>query len=346
MRTPLRFEPILRRYLWGGRRLGTVLGKAIGPEDDYAESWEIVDHGDDQSRVIAGPLAGRTLGAIFAEFGEALFGERYDAWRSEERPAGLQHRFPLLLKFLDCRRDLSVQIHPNDAQARRQDPPDLGKTEAWYVMDAEPGAAVYAGLVTGATRDDLARAIAEGRTESVLHRFHPRPGDCLFIPAGTVHALGAGLLVAELQQASDTTYRLFDWNRVGSDGRPRALHVEQSLAVLRDDCGPVESVRPIRIDDHRERLVEAPQFVLDRIRVDRAGPVRNDRVSGGSGTLGGDGTFHVIAVVEGEGRLEGDPTGRPLRRGETALIPAGCGAVRFEPGDSGAVLLDGYLPAR
>ena len=289
---PLRFEPILQRYLWGGRRLGTVLGKAIGSESDYAESWEVVDHDQAQSLIIAGEWQGISLSEAFRRWGAELLGGGYADWIATERPSSLQHRFPLLFKFLDCNLDLSVQIHPNDSQARKQLPPDLGKTEAWVVLEAAPGAAVYVGLIASADRQDLAKAVAAGQTESVLHRFEPRPGDCIFVPAGTVHALGAGLLVAELQQASNTTYRLFDWNRVGTDGQPRPLHITESLSVLRDDCGPVSAVIPQSLSSARERLVDCDQFVLDRERIAR------------HATIGGDGSFHLIAMIDGEGSLE------------------------------------------
>ncbi len=209
---PLRFRLLVRRYLWGNRRLETCLGKSLGPGNDYAESWEVADHGADQSIVDAGPLAGTALGDLVRLRAAELFGRCHP-----------QANFPLLVKFLDAAQSLSVQVHPNDEQAARLDPPDLGKTEAWYILAADPGSRIYAGLRPGVEREQLAEAIAQGTCEKMLHCFEPKAGDCLFIPAGTVHALGAGLLVAEVQQSSDTTFRLYDWNRVGPDGKPRAL---------------------------------------------------------------------------------------------------------------------------
>lgn len=318
---PLRFKPIFRQYIWGGRKLGDVLGKPIGPEGVYAESWEIVDHGADQSVVAAGPLAGTTLGELSRQRGRDLL--------------GLDHpdpSFPLLLKFLDAAQTLSVQVHPNDEQAARLDPPDRGKTEAWVVLEAEPEAVIYAGLQRGADRAALARAIEAGRCEECLHRFHPEPGDCVFIPAGTVHALGKGLLVAELQQASDTTYRLFDWNRVGADGKPRELHVEQALEVIDFDRGPVGPQEPEPTNrPHVSRLVECEKFLLDRWRV------------ASSQTLGGDDRAHVLAVLEGSLSVEGDPAVTPLKRGDVALLPASVGPIRLQPSTT-TVLLDAYLP--
>lgn len=319
---PLRFEPIFRRYIWGGRRLGTALGKPIGPESDYAESWEIVDHGADRSRVAAGPLAGTTLHDIVAERGGELFG------RHPPHP-----QFPLLFKFLDAHAPLSVQVHPNDEQASRLDPPDAGKTEAWFVVAAEPGSTIFAGLKRGFDRAALAREISRGTCELCLHRIEPRPGDCIFLPAGTVHALGAGLLIAEIQQSSDTTYRLFDWNRIGADGKPRPLHVEQALDVIDFNRGPVDPSPPVATGHSQiTRLVACDKFVLDRWEI--ALPRQ----------IGGDNRFHILAVIDGAVTVSGDPVERPLRIGETMLLPAAAGSVTLDPQPPRAVLLDAYLP--
>src|SRR5487761_143562 len=281
---PLRFQPILRRSIWGGRRLGSVLGKTLGEGDDYAESWEVCDRGDDQSLVAAGPLQGASLGQLVRERGNDLLGRHAP-----------QPRFPLLFKFLDAQKTLSVQVHPNDAQAQRLDPPDLGKTEAWVVLDAQPHSLIYAGLKRGFDRAALKRELARGTCELCLHHFEPRPGDCIFLPAGVVHAIGAGLLIAEIQQSSDVTYRLFDWNRVGADGRPRSLHVEQALDVIDFASGPAgpQTPRPAG-RPNVERLVECDKFVLDRWQ------------TGSPETIGGDGCFHLLAVIDGELTIAGD----------------------------------------
>src|SRR4051812_38094180 len=232
---PLTFRPVFKRYLWGGRRLATALGKPIGEGNDYAESWEIADHEHGQSIVAEGPLAGTSLHELVVSRGDELLG------RYHPRP-----RFPLIFKYLDCQRDLSVQVHPSDAAAAKLTPPDLGKTEAWVVLHAEPGSRIYAGLKAGCNEAKLRTALDEGNVESWLHSFQPRAGDCLFIPAGTVHALGAGLLVAEIQQASDTTYRLHDWGRHGPDGKSRELHVEQALAAIDYSAVEIGPTRPER----------------------------------------------------------------------------------------------------
>jgi mannose-6-phosphate isomerase len=331
LRTPLRFEPLFRRYLWGGRRLADMLGKPIGAGDDYAESWEIVDHDDDQSIVQHGPAAGKSLAQLVASHCSELLGRHAP-----------RERFPLLMKFLDCNKTLSVQVHPNDEQASHQSPPDLGKTEAWLVLHALPDSRIYAGLRPGVTSADLALAIAEGRCEECLHQFPVAPGDCVFIPAGTVHALGAGLVIAEIQQASDTTFRLFDWNRVDKEGNARPLHIEQSLAVIDFERGPVSPQQPQPTSaPHRERLVACDKFVLDRCRCDE--PV----------VLGGDDRCHLVVVLAGELALQEDPAQVPLRMGECALVPAACGEIAAAPselslgsagGSPGAEFLDIYLP--
>jgi mannose-6-phosphate isomerase len=281
--------------------LATILGKPLGPGDDYAESWEVVDHHQDQSVVLEGPVAGRTLHELVSQRADDLLG----------RHAGCES-FPLLMKFLDANRTLSVQVHPTDAQAARLDPPDLGKTEAWVVLATEPGSKIYAGLKPGVTRTQLDRALEEGGCEGCLHTIEPAPGDCLLLPAGTVHALGAGLVIAEIQQASDTTFRLFDWNRKGADGRPRPLHIEQALATIDFTRGPIEPQRPHPTDQTgRERLVECDWFVLDRCTI-------RD-----SSMVGGDDRFHLLVVLEGALELAG--VAAPLRAGHTLLLPAVAG---------------------
>ena len=314
---PLRLKSIFRRYLWGGRRLETMLGKSLGEGDDYAESWEVVDHGEDQSEVIDGAVAGQSLRQLVSEHNAELFGKH----------AGLE-QFPLLLKLLDCNRTLSVQVHPNDEQAAQLDPPDLGKTEAWVVLAADEGSKIYAGLKSGVTREELNSALHEGRCEECLHEFEPAVGDCVFIEAGTIHALGAGLLIAEIQQASDTTFRLFDWNRLDADGNRRPLHIEQSLATIDFSRGPVAIQKPQATSDGgRERLVDGDKFVLDRISV-------RDNYA-----CGGDDRFHVVVVIEGAIQIDG----MTFEKGETCLLPAAAGRVDISA-RSNASVLDSYLP--
>jgi mannose-6-phosphate isomerase len=298
-----------------------MLGKLIGDQPTVAESWEVCDRAADQSMVAAGPLAGTTLAQLVAQSGREVFGRHAP-----------QTRFPLLFKFLDAHRALSVQVHPNDEQAARLVPPDLGKTEAWVVLAADPGAVVYAGLKRGFDRRAIEREVARGTIELCLHRIEPRVGDCLFIPAGTVHALGAGLVIAEIQQSSDVTFRLFDWNRVGPDGRPRPLHVRQALDAIDYTRGPIQPQAPQPTErEYVERLVTCDKFILDRWQFDEPQ------------TIGGDERFHVVAVIEGSMDVADDPTGTPLTAGGTTLLPAAISGTALTP--SGRVtLLDVYLP--
>ena len=318
---PLQFQPILRQYIWGGRRLGTLLGKPIGADDDYAESWEVVDRGPDQSVVRFGPLQGVTLGELVGQRGAELLGRHHP-----------RERFPLLLKYLDANRDLSIQVHPDDARAAKLDPPDLGKTEAWVVLQAEPGSRIYAGLKKGVDRAALAAEVARGNCQACLHSFEPKPGDSVFLPAGVVHALGKGLLVGEIQQASDTTYRLFDWNRVGADGKPRTLHVEQALETIDYGRGPspVQTARPTD-RPHVERLVACDKFVLDRWQFDTCQPLATDD------------RCHLVTVLQGSVLVERDASSQAVARGATVLIPAASKHVALRP-QRPTVLLDIYLP--
>ncbi len=302
---PLRLEPTFRNYPWGGRKLATHLGKRLPDDGHWAESWEVVDHPEHESVVVSGPLAGKTLGWLMREHEDWLVGD-------VEAVAG---RFPLLLKYLDCHRVLSVQVHPDDDYGLRMNPPDLGKTEAWYIIKAEPGAILYAGLKPGVDRESLAEAIAAGKTADCLHVIEPASGDCVFIPAGTVHALGAGLLVAEIQQSSNTTFRLYDWDRVDGKGQSRPLHVQQSLETIDFASGPRRCQQPTKTSEPgRVRLVECDKFRFDRI----AGIEQC--------TVGGDGRFHILTVPAGTVSVDGGGMKETLSTGQSLLIPASSSA--------------------
>jgi mannose-6-phosphate isomerase len=295
---PLVFTPLYRQYLWGGRRFASLLDRQLTDPGPYAESWELVDRPEDQSVVRAGPLTGRTLGQLVREHRAELLG-----LGTSSGP------FPLLFKFLDAHKVLSVQVHPDDSAAAQRTPPDRGKTEAWYVVEAEPGSQIYAGLKPDVNRDDLAAAIAAGHCEDVLHTIEPSVGDCIFIPAGTVHAIGAGLVIAEIQQSSDVTYRLFDWNRVGADGKPRPLHLDEGLAATA--CrGPVAvSAKQPTTDPAVCRMVDCEFFTFDEVMP-----------AGKWQTAGQDCEF--LAVLTGEVRLPDQWSLPPLNQGDCLLLPA------------------------
>ena len=308
MLTPLILAPIYRSYLWGGRRFETALGRTLPGEGVVAESWQLVDRGGDQSVVAAGPLAGTTLQTLVSEHGLELLGRHAP-----------QRAFPLLFKFLDACQDLSVQVHPDDDRAARLGTPDLGKTEAWYVIDAAPGSRIYAGLASGITREGFAEALRAGRCDEAIHSFPVQAGDCVFIPAGTVHAIGAGLLVAEIQQSSDVTFRLHDWHRVGPDGKPRALHVEEGLDAT-TKFGPVAPVTPTATSDPAvRRLVACDYFVFDEV------------MPQGPWEVGGDDGCHFVAVIGGTVAFEARWGLPPLSVGDCVLLPASIGRQTLTP---------------
>lgn len=313
---PLRFHPIFRSYIWGGNRLAHELAKITPDDGIWAESWEIVDHREAESVVCGGEFEGKSIRQLISDFPEEMIGR-----------SNPEERLPLLLKYLDCERVLSVQVHPDDAYGSTMQIPDRGKTEAWYVIEAAPGAVLYAGLKHGVDQSELERAISSGQTESCLHVIHPKAGDCVFIPAGTVHALGAGLLVAEIQQASDCTFRLFDWNRVDKDGKPRELHVKQAMDVIDFESGPRMICNRIELGTTGwSRLVECDKFCLDeaigpnKIKIDCDG-------------------FAILTVPKGTGRLWQNDRQWELKRGESLLIPAACAALTLELDSDSVALL-------
>ena len=310
---PLRFEPVFRNYIWGGRRLPRDWNKSVSENGPVAESWEVVDHDQGQSRVRFGNLAGKTLGELMRSSGPELVGAQvWNDINGAAIPVSLRGRFPLLFKFLDACQNLSVQVHPNDEQAAKLSPPDLGKTEAWLVLDAEPGSRIYAGLKDGIDRIQFERALQQGAAEECLHWLEPSPGDCVLIPAGTVHAIGGGLLIAEIQQASNTTYRLFDWNRVDVNGKPRPLHLEPGLDAVDFSAGPISiQDKTNGADSATIELVRCEKFVVNSRKV--TGPAHWGKTPG----------FRILSVLSGSVAVKGDPAPQPIPAGESVLIPAG-----------------------
>ena len=321
--TPLTFEPILKRIRWGGRRLGNLLDKNIGPETDYAESWELADHGTDQSIVTQGLHAGQTLSQLVERSGTALLG----------RHAGL-NQFPLLVKFLDANDWLSLQVHPNDEQAKRYDATENGKTEAWVIVNAKPDSQICAGLKGNVTREQLEQHLTNGTIKQCLNIFNVQAGDCIFVPAGTVHAIGAGIVLAEIQQQSNLTFRLYDWGRIGNDGQPRQIHVDDSLACTNFDRGPVMPVTPAILSDGEhvhEELVRDRYFVIHRHHTSH-----NFQISVNN-------QFHVLMVLDGMISVESSGEVHSLPCGSTLLIPAAVEKLTMIPSEQTTVL-DIFLP--
>ena len=308
-------EPQYRERVWGGQRL-----KAADPP--VGEAWVAFE----ESRVRSGAHAGRTVAELASEFGAGLLG------RAGAGASG--GRFPLLVKLLDCADWLSVQVHPNDEQAARLvGPGESGKTEAWHFIEVEPGASIYAGVRPGTTRGEMEQAIRGGRVLEVAQHLEVRAGESLYIPAGTLHALGPGLLLYEVQQSSDTTFRVYDWDRPASAGRK--LHVEESIEVT--DPHQVAAVRPAPglAGTAEARLLACPYFDLKAARLGD-GPLADD--------TGGD-SFRVLTVTEGEVEVAcGGETVR-LGRFETALVAGGAGAYSLSAPAGVARLLRASVPA-
>jgi mannose-6-phosphate isomerase len=324
---PLQFEPIYQYRLWGGRRLADVLTAPLPSDGPIGEAWVLSDRDDHQSLVANGPLKGRTIGQLLEQSPEQLLGKL----------AGRFRRFPLLLKFLDAREMLSVQVHPTDAHSDLLPAGETGKTEAWVVLEAGTESRIYAGLKPGTTADNLRQAIANGAVADHLVCFTPKLGDGVFLPAGTVHALGGDVVVFEVQQNSDVTFRLYDWDHVDAKtGKPRALQVDQAIACIdfaQGAVGPVvpvvEEVKPVQ----RERLFLCEHFGLWRLRGES--PFIVGRAE----------TPRVLVCIAGDGQLEHDGTNYAVGKGDVLLLPAVVGACLCRP--HGAIsLLEISLPER
>jgi mannose-6-phosphate isomerase len=321
---PLRFEPIYQYRLWGGRRLAELLTAPLPGDGPIGEAWVLSDRADHASRVADGPLEGRTLGELLELYPEQMLGKL----------AGRFSRFPLLLKFLDVHELLSLQVHPADDRKDLLPAGETGKTEAWVVIEAGAKSRVYAGLKPGTTTDDLRRAVASGVVADNVAAFVPKQGDAVLVPAGTVHSLG-DVVVFEIQENSDVTFRLDDWRHVDpKTGRPRALQVDQALSAIDIAQGAVAPVAPVLVETtpvERERLFDCDYFHLWRLR--GRSPF----------TVGAAGAPRVLVCIEGAGWLEHGGESYAAGKGDVLLLPAKVGACVFQP--SGPVtLLEAALP--
>jgi mannose-6-phosphate isomerase len=298
---PLIFEPRFKERVWGGRRLASLYGKQLPHDVLVGESWEISDRPDDESMVVNGPLAGRTLRSIMQEQADNVLGEA---------AATDDGRFPLLCKILDAREALSLQVHPPARAKHLGDP----KTEMWYIADADRGAELFVGLKPGATRHTFESALADGRVAECLHRVAVRPGDAMFLPSGRVHAIGAGVVLFEIQQNSDTTFRVYDWDRLGLDGKPRTVHVRESMASIDfDDVEPaLVATRPRAADNFTIRpLVRDPLFNIDVVEANATATSRRQSARP-----------RVLACVRGHVTAHGGSLSQELSAGQFCLLPA------------------------
>ena len=307
---PLRFDPLFQYRLWGGRRLGGWMDAEL-PDGPVGEAWILSDRKDHANVVSDGPFKGKTITELFGAYQAGIMG----------RLAGKFDRFPLLLKFLDVEKMLSVQVHPADTQKALIPEGDKGKTESWIVLEADPGCRIYAGLKPGTTADDL-KGLTTETADDHLASFKPQVGQRVLITAGTVHSLGDGVMVFEVQENSDTTFRLYDWDHVDEKtGRKRDLQVEQALQCIDLDQGPKTPVTP-RIETRtpvmREDYVHDDHFVVRRF------------TGADAFTVGATAEPRVLVCVGGDGHLGEEAVA--MRRGSVVLVPASVGEARFTPG--------------
>jgi mannose-6-phosphate isomerase len=300
---PFTFHPIFKERVWGGREFERLYGKKLSPGKIIGESWEISDRPGDESVVANGKFAGKNLRWLMENHARELLGDA--------KPAS-GNRFPLLIKILDAREKLSLQVHPPASKAAelKGEP----KTEMWFITDAAPDASLYVGLKRGVTRAEFEKKVSDGSVAECFHRIPVKAGDTMFLPSGRVHAIGDGLVIFEIQQNSDTTYRVFDWNRVGLDGKPRELHVAQSLASIDFNDFEPKLVETKYVTDgqiQRRSLVTDPLFNVEAWKLN----------SGASGALKSS-KLQIVAVTGGNVEIKSGSTAVALSAGQFSLIPA------------------------
>jgi mannose-6-phosphate isomerase len=321
----LRFEPIYQYRLWGGRRLADLLSAPLLGDGPIGEAWVLSDRDDHPSLVADGPFKGRTISQLLKQFPEQMLGKL----------AGRFRRFPLLLKFLDAREMLSVQVHPGNGDTDLLLAGETGKTEAWVVLEAGSKSRIYAGLKSGATAANLRQALTNGSVADELAWFTPERGDAVFLKAGTVHSLGGDVVVFEIQQNSDVTFRLYDWNHVDAKtSLPRALQVDKAIACIDFAEGPVRRIAPVMESStpvEREKLFDCEHFRLWRMRGQSPFAV------------GLAGLPRVLVCIEGAGDLEHADARFTFAKGDLFLLPAVIGECTVRPNNA-VTLLDIALP--
>jgi mannose-6-phosphate isomerase len=315
---PLAFQPMYQRLVWGGRRMEAFRDDL--PEGPIGESWELADHAKGMSIVRGGPLDGTSLHELLQRDPEALVGRGFSG-----------KVFPLMVKLIDAADALSVQVHPDDALARKLGLGDNGKTECWFMLDA--GGSLFQGTQAGVDLAAFRSALEQGRVSETLNRFSVERGDFFFLEARTVHALGAGCLLYEIQQTSDITFRVHDWGRVGLDGKPRQLHIQESLETIdftRSGFGPVKPAWEYDVKRGGElcRLADCRYFNVEQ------------RFTAGAPLLGGSpGTCSVVICIEGRARLATEAGSLQLEPRMTCLVPAAAGAFKVLPDTATRVLV-------
>ncbi len=321
---PIHLRGSLHETIWGGQNLARYAGKPIPSGAKVGESWET----ETGNQVINPPYQGRSLDDLVKELGEALSGT--------QALAVFGARFPLLAKFIDAQDTLSVQVHPNDEYARQHEGGKLGKTEAWYILHADPGAALIHGVQRSLNRAEVQQAIADVTLEALVHEEPVQAGDVVFVPAGTVHAIGAGIVLYELQEYSDVTYRLYDYGRLTAEGKPRELHIERALDVMHYEPTPFHKVRPVILREEpngtRQRcLVACRYFVLEELVFQQSFTASTHPTS-----------CQILSLLDGACILRsGQDEPLELGQGDTVVLPAALGPYTL---DGSCRLLRSYVP--
>ena len=321
---PLKFKPILKSTIWGGKKLGNILYKSIGTLETCGESWEISGVEDNISEVDEGRLKGEKLTDIIQQYKGALIGNKvYQKFSNQ---------FPLLIKFIDANQDLSIQVHPNDALAKKRHN-SFGKTEMWYVVDAEVGASLISGFNKATSRNEYLDFFNSGRLTELLNREQVANDDVFFLPAGRVHTIGQGLLIAEIQQTSDITYRIYDFDRVDKDGNKRELHVDEALDAI--DFNFYEEYKTAYDQSKNQvELTSNPYFICNRILTNT--PIAKDYQKLDS--------FVVLMALEGSGVLETPGGSYSYAKGDTYLIPSCIDGLTINP-NAFSKILEVYIPS-
>jgi len=303
---PLKFQPIYKEKIWGGSNLKKYLDKDIPEGQTTGESWELADHFENTSIVINGELKGKKLNQILREYKQNILGTGPDK--------KFLNKFPLLIKFIDANDKLSVQVHPDDEYAKQNEKGEYGKNEMWYIVHAKEEAELIAGLVPGTTKDIFRNKLDNGQLEDILHRIKVKTGDVLFIPAGRLHAIMPGLVINEIQQNSDVTYRVYDWGRKGVDGQPRDLHIEKSMDTINfNDYNP-SIIKPQYSQFNSNKyaiLVQCDYFQVEKYILNKKIEFNLNKNS-----------FQILTLIEGKGIISWQKKELEIKKGETILIPA------------------------
>lgn len=322
---PLKFNPVLKEKLWGGNSLQVKYGMEL-PSQNIGESWNIASHENGMSRVANGEFMGKTIEDLIQEYGHELLGTKI--------VQGGFNKFPLLIKLLDATDVLSVQVHPDDDYASGREMGELGKTEMWYIIDAKKGASIIYGIETDVTRDQFRHSIETMDVGKHLKSLEVESGDVIYIPAGMVHAIGQGILLCEIQQNSDTTYRVYDWDRVDEAGHPRELHIDRALEVI-DFQGSYHRDRLEGLTVYRGQNSITYYIATEHFAVEKL-DIREELRCYADGRK-----FFTLTNVEGEGHIYYRDSGIELRGGESILIPANPGEYEIV---GNCTLIRAYIP--